>query len=142
MVPVKFVHAPAAPAVRDLTSAVIALVTDGGLVQEGNPDRMDSSGARRFGVLSIAGVDELAPGGYDVYHSGYDTTYVNGDPHRLVPLDVVRDLEREGRFGRLHEYVYATAGIGADVESAARTGQGIAERLTAAGVEGVILTST
>jgi glycine reductase len=142
VVPTKFVHATPAPPLRDLASAVIALVTDGGLVPEGNPDRMESSGARRFAALPIADLDKLSAEAFDVYHSGYDNTYSNRDPHRLVPLDVMRELEREGRFGRLHEYVYATAGIGADVENAARTGRGIAEQLKAAGVEGVILTST
>ena len=140
--PVKFEAWEPAEPVRDLSRAVIALVTDGGLVAEGNPERMEPSGARRFSALPIGGLDSLSQTAYDVYHSGYDTTYANGDPHRLVPLDVMRDLEREGRFGKLHEYVYATAGIGADVESSARTGQGIAEKLKAAGVEGVILTST
>lgn len=142
VVPLKFVHAPPAPPVRDLASAVIALVTDGGLVPEGNPDRMESAGARRFSALPIAGLDELSPAAYDVYHSGCDTTYTNRDPHRLVPLDVMRELEGQGRFGRLHEYIYSTAGIGADVENSTRTGQGIAASLKAAGVDGVILTST
>jgi glycine reductase len=142
VVPTKFVHVPPASPVLDLKTATIALVTDGGLVPEGNPDHMDPSGARRFSALRIADLDRLDAAEYDVYHSGYDTTYVNRDPHRLVPLDVIRELEREGRFGKLHEYVYATAGIGADVESSARTGRGIAEQLSAAGVEGVILTST
>jgi glycine reductase complex component B subunit gamma len=142
ILPHKFEHAPAAPPVRELASAHIALVTDGGLVPEGNPDHMESAGGRRFSALPIAGLDELNPDDFDVYHSGCDTTYTNRDPHRLVPLDVMRELEREGRFGRLHEYVYSTAGIGADVPSSTRTGQGIAERLKAAGVEGVILTST
>jgi glycine reductase len=142
VVPLKFEHAPAAAPVRDLATAVIALVTDGGLVLEGNPDHMESAGARRFSALPIAGVDELSPAAYDVYHSGCDTTYTNRDPHRLVPLDVMRELEREGRYGRLHEYVYSTAGIGSDVESSTRTGRGIAESLKAAGVDGVILTST
>jgi glycine reductase len=142
VVPDRFVHAPPAAPVQDLRTAVIELVTDGGLVPEGNPDHMESSGARRFGALPIADLDELRPDAFDIYHSGYDTTYSNRDPHRLVPLDVMRELEREGRYGRLHEYIYATAGIGADVENSTRTGRGIAEKLKAAGVEGVILTST
>jgi glycine reductase len=142
VVPTKFVHAPPAPAVEELRTAVIALVTDGGLVPEGNPDHMESSGARRFSALPIEQLEELSPAAYDIYHSGYDTTHVNRDPHRLVPLDIMRELEREGRFGRLHEYVYATAGIGSTVEDATRTGQGIAEKLRDANVDGVILTST
>ena len=142
ILPHKFEQAPPAPPVRDLAAAHIALVTDGGLVPEGNPDHMDSAGGRRFSALSIAGLGELTGADFDVYHSGCDTTYTNRDPNRLVPVDVMRELERQGRFGKLHDYVYSTAGIGADVPSSTRTGQGIAESLKAAGVEGVILTST
>jgi glycine reductase len=141
-VPPKFGRVAPADPIRDLASAVIALVTDGGLVPEGNPERMESARATRYGALPIQGVDELRPDQYDVYHSGGDTTYTNRDPHRLVPLDVMRELEREGVFGALHDSIYATAGIGADVQDATRTGRAIAERLTAAGVDGVILTST
>jgi glycine reductase len=140
--PPKFGRVAPADPIRDLSSAVVALVTDGGLVPEGNPERMESARATRFGALPIQGVDELPPDRYDVYHSGADTTYTNRDPHRLVPLDVMRELEREGVYGALHDYIYATAGIGADVQDATRTGRAIAERLTAAGVDGVILTST
>ena len=37
----QFHHIKPATALRDLSSAVIALVTDGGLVPEGNPERME-----------------------------------------------------------------------------------------------------
>jgi glycine reductase len=140
--PPKFGRVAPADPIRDLASAVIALVTDGGLVPEGNPERMESARATRFGAIPIRGVDELPPDRYDVYHSGADTTYTNRDPHRLVPLDVMRELEREGVYGVLHDHIYSTAGIGADVQDANRTGRAIAERLTAAGVDGVILSST
>src|SRR5262249_40582954 len=142
IVPPKFEPVPAASPVRDLAAARIALVTDGGLVAEGNPEHMDPSGARKFTVLPISGLAALSPDAFDVSRAGCDTTLMSRDPHRLVPLDIMRELEAEGRIGSLHEYVYATAGIGSDVESAARTGKGIAERLREAGVDGVILTST
>ncbi|TMA57936.1 MAG: glycine/betaine/sarcosine/D-proline family reductase selenoprotein B, partial [Deltaproteobacteria bacterium] len=61
---------------------------------------------------------------------------------RLVPLDTMRDLEREGVFGKLHEFVHSTGGAHAAVENATNIGQAIAARLKAAGVTGVILTST
>jgi glycine reductase len=140
--PPKFGRIAPADPIRDLSSAVIALVTDGGLVPEGNPERMESARALRFGALPIQGVDELPPDQYDVYHSGADTSYTNRDPHRLVPLDVMRELEREGAYGALHNHIYATAGIGADVQDATRTGRAIAEILVFEGVDGVILTST
>ena len=132
---------PAAP-LRDLSSAVIALVTDGGLVPEGNPERMEPGRPTRFTTISIEGLNRLDPSEFDAVHSGYDTAYANRDPHRLVPLDVMRELEQEGVIGKLHEFVHATGGAHAAVENATHIGQGIAERLKAAGVTGVILTST
>lgn len=132
---------PARP-LRDLGSAVIALVTDGGLVPEGNPERMEPGRPSRFTTIPIQRVDSLNPNDFDVHHSGYDTRYANEDPNRLVPLDTMRHLEREGTFGRLHEVIYTTGGAHAAVENATRIARGIAERLKAAGVDGVILTST
>jgi betaine reductase len=129
-------------ALKNLSSAKIALVTDGGLVPKGNPDKIESSNATKYGEYSIKGVDELNPEGYDVVHFGYDTIAVRRDPHRLVPLDSVRDLEKKGIIGKLHESYYATTGVGTTLGNSRRIGRGITERLKAGGVDGVILTST
>lgn len=140
--PPKFAESrPAAP-LRDLSSAVIALVTDGGLVTEGNPEKIEPGRPTRFTIIPIAGVDSLAPDKYDAVHSGYDTVFANRDPNRLVPVDTLRELERDHVIGRLHEFVHSTGGAHAAVENATRIGQNIAQRLKAAGVTGVILTST
>jgi len=132
---------PANP-VKNLSSSKIALVTDGGLVPKGNPDKIESASATKFGKYSIKGIDKLNPEDYEVVHVGYDPTAVRRDPHRLVPLDVMRDLEKEGAFGELNENFYATTGVATPLENARRIGQGIVEELKAAGVDGVILTST
>lgn len=138
----QFHHIKPARAIGDLSSAVIALVTDGGLVPEGNPERMEPGRPIRFASLSVEGLERLDPNEFDVVHSGYDTASVNQDPHRLVPLDVMRELEQQEVIGKLHESIHTTGGAHAAVENAARIGQGIAERLKAAGVNGVLLTST
>jgi betaine reductase len=140
--PPKFTGAKPAGPLNDLSSAVIALVTDGGLVLEGNPDKIEPGRPTRFTTIPIAGVDSLAADRYDAVHSGYDTTFTNQDPNRLVPLDAMRELERQGMIGKLHEMVHSTGGAHAAVDNATTIGQGIAARLKAAGVTGVILTST
>lgn len=132
---------PAAP-LRDLKSAVIALVTDGGLVPEGNPDKIEPGRPTRFTTIPVAGIDSLDADQFDAVHSGYDTAIANRDPNRLVPLDTMRELEREGVIGKLHEFVHSTGGAHAAVENATQIGRQIADRLKAAGVTGVILTST
>ena len=131
-----------ATAIKGLASAKVALVTDGGLVPKGNPDKMESHKATRFASYDIKGLVSLSPEEFEGNHIGYDTAFVDQDPNRLVPLDVMRDLEKEGVFGRLHDRVYATAGVGTSLDNSRNIGQGIAEQLKAEGVDGVVLTST
>jgi glycine reductase len=132
---------PAAP-LRDLKAATIALVTDGGLVVEGNPEKIEPGRPTRYTSIPITDVDSLAADRYDAVHSGYDTALANQDPNRLVPLDTLRELEREHTIGKVHEFIHSTGGAHAAVENATKIGQSIAEKLQNAGVTGVILTST
>ncbi len=135
-------HITPAPRIKDIRRAKIALVTDGGLVPRGNPDEIEMRTATRFGKYPLKGMDSLHPEDYEVRHMGYDAVFVRQDPNRLVPVDVMRDLEREGAIGELHEEFYSTTGVANIVETMRRMGQKIAEELKASGVSGVILTST
>jgi len=128
--------------VKTLAGATIALVTDGGLVPRGNPDGIEALNATRYGAYSIEGKSSLDAAQYDNPHRGYDTTWVKQDPHRLVPVDVARELEQSGAIGKLHETVYSTVGVATTLAQSARMGREIAEKLRAAGVDAVILTST
>lgn len=130
------------PAVKDITKATIALVTSGGIVPKGNPDHIESSSASKYGKYSLAGVTDLTDKTHETAHGGYDPVYANEDADRVLPVDVLRDLEKEGKIGKLHEFWYATVGNGTAVASAAKFGRSIAEDLKAAGVHAVIVTST
>jgi betaine reductase len=130
------------PAVPDLRHATVALVTDGGLVPRGNPDGIEPLAATRFGAYDIEGRQALDPGQYDNVHRGYDTTFVKQDPHRLLPVDVAREMEQEGAIGKLHETVYSTTGVATTLAHSERMGREIAAKLRAAKVDAVILTST
>jgi glycine reductase len=142
-VPLPDFQSVAAPRLmKTLEGATIALVTDGGLVPKGNPDGIEALNATRYGAYSIEGRTSLDAAQYDNPHRGYDTSYVKQDPHRLVPVDVARDLERDGAIGKLHETVYSTVGVATTLAQSARMGREIAEKLRAAGVDAVILTST
>ncbi len=138
----KYDRVPKASGIKDLGRATIALVTDGGLVPKGNPDLIEAERATRFGVYSIKGIDSLNPGDYEVSHGGYTPVFILKDPNRLVPVDVMRDLEREGKIGKLHEKFYSTAGCASIIENVRKMGKQIAEQLKSEGVSGVILTST
>ncbi len=138
----KYDRVKPAPGIKDIHSAKMALVTDGGLVLRGNPDRIESRKATRFGAYSIKEAGVLNPEDYEISHIGYDATFVIQDPHRLVPVDVMRDLEKEGVIGKLHEKFFTTSGGASIVENAQKMGRAMAEQLKAEGVSGVILTST
>ncbi len=46
------------PAVKDMAHATVALCTSGGIVPHGNPDRIESSSASKYGEYDIEGVME------------------------------------------------------------------------------------
>jgi len=142
-VPLPAFDPPQAPEpLKDMAHAKVALVTDGGLVPAGNPDGIEVSAATKFAAYSVVGLERLEPANYDVSHGGYDNRYVKQDPHRLVPLDVARELEREGRIGQVYDQFLTTTGLSNPVNNSRRLGRGMAEHLKAAGVDAVILTST
>jgi glycine reductase complex component B subunit gamma len=130
------------PAVKDIKHAKVALVTSGGIVPKGNPDHIESSSASKFGKYDIEGVMDLTPETYETAHGGYDPTYANADADRVLPVDVLRQMEKEGKIGSLHRYFYTTVGNGTAVASAKKFGEQIVKELVADGVQAVILTST
>ena len=137
-----FDSVPPAPAIKDLSKATIALCTSGGIVPNGNPDRLESASAQKWVYYDISG--RKAFGGNDFYstHGGYDTSFANEIVDRVVPLDVMNDLKDEGYIGGVHKFFYATTGTGTAVSKAKQFGEEIGAKLKEAGVDGVILTST
>ena len=130
------------PAIPDITTVRLALVTEAGCVPQGNPDRLPTRHANAWLRYPLEGVISLDAGAYESVHAGFDTTAANADPNRLVPLDAVRELEAEGRIGSLHDMFYTTSGVDTPVATSAKFGREIAEELRDAGVEAVILTGT
>jgi len=132
---------PADP-VRDIRKATIALVSSGGIVPRGNPDRIRVSSAESYGVYDISKIDDLTPEIFESIHGGYDRVWANDDPDTVLALDIMREMEREGVFGKLYDYVFTTTGTGTAVAHAERFGQEIGKRLKEEGVDAAILTST
>lgn len=132
---------PNAPVV-DMKNAKVALVTSGGIVPKGNPDRIESSSASKFGKYSIEGVLDLTEKTYETAHGGYDPVYANQNADRVLPVDIMRQLEKEGAIGKLHDYFYTTVGNGTSVANAKKFGEKIAAELKNDGVDAVVLTST
>lgn len=130
------------PAVKDIKKAKIAIVTSGGTVPKGNPDRIESSSAQKYGRYDISGFNDLTSEDHETAHGGYDPVYANQDSDRVIPVDVLRELEREGVIGELHNFFYTTVGNGTSVANSKAFGAAIAEDLKAHNVDAVIMTST
>jgi glycine reductase complex component B subunit gamma len=133
---------PPPPPVPDLNRAVVALVTESGLVPQGNPDKLETWNASKWFKYPIAGISDLERGQYEAWHGGCDTAGTNDDPDRAVPVDAVRKLEKDGIVGRLYDHYYVTTGNMANMKTMTRIGAEIAKDMKAQGIEAAILTAT
>lgn len=130
------------PAVKDMAHATVALCTSGGIVPLGNPDHIESSSASHYGEYDIEGVMDLDAAHWATAHGGYDPVYANEDADRVLPVDILREMEKEGRIGKLHNKFYTTVGNGTAVASSKAFAAEYAQKLKADGVDCVIMTST
>ncbi len=136
---------PIAAPIKDLKNAKIALATSGGIVKVGNPDKIQSASATRWGSYSVKGMDKLGnrdEGEFMTIHAGYDPAAADSNPNRVVPLDALRAYEKEGKIGEVYDYFFATVGTGTTQAEAARMGKEMVAKFIEDKVDGVILTST
>ena len=130
------------PAIKDMGQARIALVSSGGPVPKGNPDRIESSSASKYGKYSLADITSFTPENGETAHGGYDPVYANLSLDRVLPVDVVKEMVVAGEIGSLHDYWYSTVGNGTAVASSKAFATEIAQELLRDDVNCVILTST
>lgn len=133
---------PVASPIKDLSKAKIAILNTGGIVPVDNPDRIQSASATRWGRYSIEGMEALKSGEFKTIHAGFDPAAADANPNVIVPLDALRELEKENKFGKLHPYFYTTVGTGTTQAEAARMAREILEKLEEDKVDGVIMVST
>jgi len=129
-------------AIKDMTKARIALVSSGGPVPKGNPDKVEASSASKYGKYNLTAIDDFDDTNGETAHGGYDPVYANIDLDRVLPLDVIKEMVKAGEIGSLHDYWYATVGNGTAVANAKKFANAIAQDLKADNVDCVILTST
>lgn len=137
--PIDFV--PIAAPLKEPGKARIAFVSTGGIVPEGNPDRIATASASNFGRYDISGLDELKQGEWESVHGGYDRTYANANPMTHFPLDAFRRMEKEGKIGSLDKYFYTTVGNLNSRTNALRMAHEITEFLREDKVDAVIFGS-
>lgn len=132
---------PALP-IQDLERATIGLVTTGGLVRKGNPEKQTPSNALRYHSHSVQDLDALSPDQWEAHHSGYFTHLVNRNPNYVLPLSYLRKLEKQKKIGKIHDRIYALPGVMTPVAQSKGLGAEIARELVAADVDGCILVAT
>ena len=92
MAPATFQPVPMPAGIKDLRNAKVMLITDGGLVPKGNPDKIQGSAATRWGSYSIKDCDDLKSGKTMKISQAATIRSSSGQyPDRLVPLDVLRE---------------------------------------------------
>jgi glycine reductase len=138
----RYDRVPPPPAVVDLRRARVALVTEGGLVPRGNPDRLEWVRASRWLSYSLAGVEDLTGIEHDVIHGGYDAAWVREDPDRLLPVDVLREMVASGEVGELLDAYFVTCGNHGILAQMARYAREIAGELRRREVDAVLLVAT
>ncbi len=125
-----------------LEELTLAIVTEAGVVPKGNPDRLESARSRRWLTYPHDDLDELSSDSHETIHGGFDNAPICADPNRAIPLDVLREFERDGVFGRLYEKYYVTTGMTMAIADAERIGREIAADLLGRQIQAAILTST
>ena len=132
---------PANPIDR-IGSAKIGLVTTGGLVPKGNPDRLVRGGANEYLKYSIENLDSLSSSDWESVHRGFYTLITNENPNYVLPLNIIRTFERDGTIGDVHPWFFTTSGVGTAIVDSKKIGAGIAAELLEAKVSGALLVAT
>jgi glycine reductase len=130
-----------APAIADPSKIRFGLITTGGLVPKGNPDKIKQYAADSYGTYPID-PSTWDSAHYESVHGGYDTTAVNKDPQRLIAYTAALELVKQGVIGSVTPYFMSTSGIGTNVGMGRKLGAEMAEKLKGDGVGAVFLTST
>jgi glycine reductase complex component B subunit gamma len=140
----KFEKVQPPPPIKNLDSCEIVLVSDGGLVPKGNPDGLSGRGNLRWATYEIETFfpENFKSSDYEIAHTGYFPVQVLENPNRLVPVDVTRDLVKEGKVGKLHHSFFSTSGNATVSQRCIEMGDEIGEEIKRRGASAAILTST
>lgn len=132
---------PVAEPVLDPAHTRFAFLTTSGIVPMGNPDKIQTGSATRFGRYKFPEDGVLKEGEWESVHGGYDHTYANANPMTHVPLDALNRLVEEGKIGYLHPYFYSTTGNHTNESNSVRMADEILEFLREDNIQAVILNS-
>ncbi|MBI4523395.1 MAG: glycine/betaine/sarcosine/D-proline family reductase selenoprotein B [Deltaproteobacteria bacterium] len=133
---------PAPRRILDPSDICLTLATTSGVVPRGNPEMFRGYQNTRWAKFPIGKLNSMQDAQWEVIHGGINTEFIRGNANYGVPLDVCRDLERKGVFGRLNPFFYATSGARGLVSVMNGIGREIALDMKAEGVNAVLMVST
>jgi glycine reductase len=137
----KFDAVPPAPAIKDVKSARLAVITTSGLVPKGNPDHFRMFNATQWQKYRLPDDGTLRSGDWEVIHGGFNTAYAEANPHLVLPLDAL--VASAGTAYRdLDKFYYSITGVGTSLKIAKEVGQEIAASLREDAVDAVLLVAT
>jgi betaine reductase len=137
----RFEEIPIPQRIINLTDTQIALASTTGANPVGNPDKLTVGKNTRWGKYCIDKLNSMKDSKWDFIHSGYNTAFMYENSNYGVPLDVCREMEREGTL-KLYPYLYATSGGGGTISDMQSIGKEMARDMKAGGVDAVLLVST
>jgi len=132
---------PAAPIV-DMARTRLALVTSGGLVPKGNPDKLPGGPSDVWFSYPIGGLPTMTSDRWESVHVGFYTNIVNQNPNYVVPLNLVRELAGRGVIGSVYDRYLSTSGRGTSVSVSKCIGTEMAAELKANKVDACLLVAT
>jgi glycine reductase complex component B subunit gamma len=142
-IPIQKLEVVPVPApIVNLKKAHIAIVSTAGVVQKGNPDGFKVARNTQCKKYSFENLKSMTDTKWEVHHFGYDNTFMIQNPNYGVPLDVCREMEKEGVFAKLYPYFYTTVGTNASILAMQKGGNEIAAEFKRNKVDAVLLIST
>ena len=131
-----------APRVTNLETSRLGMVTTGGLIPKGNPQRQTSGNPDHYFRYSIENINEMVSDDWEAFHGGYYNITSSENPNYILPLPAVRELEKMGAIGSVSPTIFTMPGVGTPIEKAKRFGAEIARELEEEGVNCCILVAT
>ncbi len=133
---------PVAPPVANLKDACLALVSSSGLSLPGNPYKFKVMANTQWKKYSLEKLNSMMDAEWDVIHGGINATFLYRNANYGAPLDICREMEREGAFAKLAPNLYGTTGFAGAVAPMQAIGREMVWDMKAEGVVGVLLVST
>lgn len=140
----RFDDVPPPRPISDPSGCTLAVVSDGGLCRKGNDAGLSGRGNAVWTTYRIDDffASERSKEDYEIVHTGYFPVDVLDNVNRLIPMDVLREFQQEGKIGSLYPEYLCTSGNATVAGKCQAMGQEMAKKLSDDKVDAVILTST